>query len=161
MAVITGYYHLSCYFSPCFPHRCARRDYLLRGETPITVITMNDTTVCHDSSTIIYGTKDLYHTLSVEKRFMALWTFRVPAETCIQIFFKTYNVLPRNKLYIKTGEWVDSIASSTQRRFVYERLALNSSVISIAYSHFMSTKQKPVIQFKLRLSTLQCRCPAR
>lgn len=133
----------------------------MRCETPIIVITMNDTAVCHDGNAIIYGTKDLKHILSAEKRFMALWTFRVPAETCIQIFFKTYNVHSLNKLYIKTGEWVDNIASSTRRRrFVYERLALNASVISIAYSHVLHTEEDPVIQFTLRLSSLQCRCPA-
>ena len=141
------------------PHRCTRKQLLIRRETPVTFLCINKTRICHPSNAI-YGTRDLQHIFATEKRFMALWTFSVPAESCIQIFFKTHNVLAHNKLYIKTGEWIDSIASAKRRRFVYERLAMNSSVISIAYSHLVYTREVPVIQFTLRLSTLQCTCPA-
>ena len=88
---------------------------------------------------------------------MALWTFSVPAESCIQIFFKTYNLDVLNKLYIKTGDWIDCIVAD-KRRFTYERLALNASVVSIVYSQMMHKISKPVINFSVRLSTLQCRC---
>lgn len=141
-------------------HRCKRKRLLLRDETPIMASNMTETAVCSQSNGI-HGTKELHHALSTPKRFMALWTFSVPAKSCIQIFFKTYNLNVTNKLYIKTGDWIDHIVSDKRRRFIYERLALNSSVISIAYSHMVHTTEKPVINFSLRLSTLQCVCPVR
>ena len=141
-------------------HRCQRKPLLLRDETPIAVSNMTGTAVCNKSNSV-HGTEELHYHLSTQKKFMALWTFSVPANSCIQIFFKVNHLNSINKLYIKTGDWIDHIVSDKRRRFIYERLAVNSSVVSIAYSNMVPKTRNPLIHFSLTLTTLSCKCSVR